>query len=319
MQDLILRGERIIEKQTRFSRCPRGFTLVELLVVIAIIAILVTLLLPAVNAAREAARRSQCANNMRQIGLGLLNYHDVTGSLPHSQGDDGKILWAWSALILPYLEETAAHHRCDFDIGYNVPAPNGAQKKNQEAIKQFFAIYQCPSAAPNELITCCINIDGEDDAAETNYAAITHHRQYADFWAVPPARHESGPMYTGSAVKLKQITDGTSKTFIVGEVDREIGGVIPDYGFRYEHPDYCTPRCFIGSIWTAHNFITTHYGINARTELTQGGVDSNHPGGANFLFVDDHVAFISESIDQAMLEAYTTRQQVPGEVFPEGL
>ena len=274
----------------------RGFTLVELLVVVAILGILVSLLLPAVNAAREAARRIQCANNLRQIGIALTNYHDSQGTLPYAHGNDrNRYTWAWSAVILPFIEEGAAHDICDFDVGYNLVP-------NRLAIKQFFMFYQCPSAPRNELITCCSSIPGTRDAAETNYAAITTDRRYTWYWGAPPARNESGPMYFNSAVKFREITDGTSKTFIVGEVDRD-----QEDPFKGQYPSYCTPDCFIGSIWTAHNHITTFYGINAGTDLETAGVDSHHPEGANFLFVDVHVAFFPVSTDQIVLKALTTR------------
>ena len=282
-------------RRWRRSSLP-GFTLIELLVVIAIIGILVALLLPAVNAAREAARRTQCSNNLKQIGIALVIHHDSKGTLPYAHGYDGnRLTWAWSALILPYIEEGAAHNICDFDVGYNLVP-------NRIAIKQFFGFYQCPSAPPNELITCCGSIPGTRDAAETNYAAISTDRRYTWYWGSPPATNESGPMYFNSAVKFREITDGTSKTFIVGEVDRD-----QEDAFKTAYPSYCTPDCFIGSIWTAHNHITTFYGINANTDLETAGVDSHHPEGANFLFVDGHVGFFPVATDQLVLKVLTTR------------
>jgi prepilin-type processing-associated H-X9-DG protein len=127
--------------------------------------------------------------------------------------------------------------------------------------------------------------------------------RYTEFWGQPPVANESGPMYTNSGEKLAHIFDGTSNTFIVGEVDRE-----HDDPFTTDYPSYCDPTCFIGSIWTAHNHITTFYGINSGTDLQTGGVDCHHPGGAHFLFVDGHVEFVSESTDQDVLIALTTRE-----------
>src|SRR5690606_12375535 len=122
--------------------CRRlGFTLVELLVVIAIIGILVALLLPAVQAAREAARRIQCANNLKQIGLALLNYESTHNVFPYAAGTTANqagqsaTYWSWSALLLPYLEQAAAHNQCNFNYQYNQP-------QNQQAIKTLFASYQ---------------------------------------------------------------------------------------------------------------------------------------------------------------------------------
>jgi prepilin-type processing-associated H-X9-DG protein len=276
-------------KADPITTCDGRIQTASLLVVIGI---LVTLLLPAVN----AARRTQCLNNEKQIGLALFNYHDVQGTLPYAHGNDGnRITWAWSALILPHIEEGAAHNICNFDVGYNL-------MPNRIAIKQFFVFYQCPSASRNELITCCISIPGTRDAAETNYAAITTDRRYTWYWGAPPAKNESGPMYFNSAVKFREITDGTSKTFIVGEVDRD-----QDDPHKALYPNYCTPDCFISSIWTAHNHITTFYGINAGTDLETAGVDSHHPGGANFLFVDGHVGFFPVATDQLVLKGLTTR------------
>ncbi|MDC0935546.1 DUF1559 domain-containing protein [Pirellulales bacterium] len=286
----------VVSEPARARR--RGFTLVELLVVIAIIGVLVALLLPAVQAAREAARRTQCLNNQKQIGVALLNYHDTQGNFPYAHGWDGIYTWAWSALILPYVEEAAAYDLCNFDIGYNSVG-------NRHAIKQKFHFYQCPSAPPNELISCCANIPGMEDTAETNYAAISHNRRYTWFWGGaegPPARNEVGVMHYNSQVRMREITDGTSNTFYVGEVD-----VDQDDQFKTDYPSYCTPSCFVGSMWSNTNHITTFYGINARLDWDKGSINSHHPGGANFLFVDGHISFFSESIDQDVLNGLASR------------
>ena len=137
------------------ARRPQfGFTLVELLVVIAIIGILVALLLPAVQAAREAARKTQCKNNLRQLAIGLLNYHDANGYFPRTAD------FGWSVRVLDFLESHDAKGLIDFDYPNNHP-------QNFGAMKTFFTFYQCPSAPRNLLCTCCINVPGADDAAET--------------------------------------------------------------------------------------------------------------------------------------------------------
>ena len=121
-------------------RAARAFTLVELLVVIAIIGGLFALLLPAVQAARESARRSQCGSNLRQIGLALANYHAAIGSLPPGCVDKGNKQLAWSLFLLPFLEEQ--NTRSLFNMAYSYDAP-----QNQPATGQVVAVYLCPTTA----------------------------------------------------------------------------------------------------------------------------------------------------------------------------
>ena len=117
----------------------RGFTLVELLVVIAIIAILVSLLLPAVNSAREAARRTQCVHHLKQLGLALQAYHDKYGSLPpaYFPDKDGKPKYSWRVLILPMLGEQALYDAYDFDEPWNGP-------NNRKLASKMPAVFACP-------------------------------------------------------------------------------------------------------------------------------------------------------------------------------
>src|SRR5262245_52904531 len=120
-------------------RKPTGFTLVELLVVIAIVGILVALLLPAIQAAREASRRGQCANSLKQLIVGLHNYHDTKGILPLSRSSVGGI--TWMAQILPFLEEQSAFALYQPNTTYSDP-------KNQSFRDAVIAVFACPSRRP---------------------------------------------------------------------------------------------------------------------------------------------------------------------------
>ena len=136
---------------------PHGFTLVELLVVIFIIGLLVALLLPAVQSAREAARRAQCANNLKQIGLALHGYHDVWQNFSpayltqHVTGLELGTGWAWGMLVLPYLEQRPVYDAANFDLGFGeVAAPLVGLFENGTVRRVSVSMFLCPSAGGGE-------------------------------------------------------------------------------------------------------------------------------------------------------------------------
>jgi prepilin-type processing-associated H-X9-DG protein/prepilin-type N-terminal cleavage/methylation domain-containing protein len=280
---------------TRRELKSRAFTLVELLVVITIIGILIALLLPAVQAAREAARRMSCTNNLKQVGLALHLYHDSMQTFPPgdtSLGGAGAPYWSWSALILPYLEGGGISSQINYTASFNDPT-------NWQVIEYFVPTYQCPS--------CTLRLSGgisgkpgDKDYAETSYSGICDHTN--DAWWGPVLSRSSGVLFVRSHVRTADIADGTSQTLMVGET-------IP-YANPYPYPSGTE----VGHGWAAGNRITTYYGINRNPDgvnLVPGEeespVQSKHPGGANFTFADGHVAFLSDNIQQGTLQALTTR------------
>jgi len=210
---------------------PGGFTLVELLVVIAIIGVLVALLLPAVQAAREAARRMQCQNHLKQIGLGFQNHHDVQSHLPTGgwgwsyvgDPDDGyaeKQPGCWTYNILPFIEQKNLR-----ELGGGDPGPlklNDLVRLVETPIK----VYNCPSRRPATLYPVPIqpaNAAKVTRGAKTDYS-VNAGDQLADqndagspTAAVPSLWTYSGICYPRSKIRLAEITDGTSNTVMVGE------------------------------------------------------------------------------------------------------
>ena len=289
---------RFGSREGHFRPSPAGFTLVELLVVIAIIGILIALLLPAVQAAREAARRIQCQNNLKQIGLAVLNYVDTSrGAFPagldwNAPTTGGCCGFAWSATVLPFIEAYNEYEQVDFNYGSNYEV-------NNVAIDQILPFYHCPSAPPGQLVSLSSR-PGGFDSGETNYGNV------ATMWdtmeALALANREKGTgimfdMYDSEPrILLEQVADGTSKTMMVAECDYDETG---DPWIAAHCP---TPVCFIGKDWAHVNALTTAWGINSWLPRWDAPIQSHHPGGAQVVFADGHVKFLNEMIDQVTFD-----------------
>lgn len=225
-------------RTSSYTRAGRdGFTLVELLVVIAIIGILVALLLPAVQSAREAARRTHCVNNLKQLGLGALNHHDAhrflpSGGWPDWSGDPDRGYGrrqpgSWMFSLLPYIEEEAV-----FNIGRSQPS---GQKlvSLADRNKMPVAVYLCPSRRSVEAYLPAqsfVNANTSDRLAKNDYVAnLGDVQNYGGLngpptlfagdttWPWPPDSDFNGVSYMRSEVRIAKITDGTSKTIFCGE------------------------------------------------------------------------------------------------------
>lgn len=202
----------------------KGFTLIELLVVIAILGILIALLLPAVQMAREAAARTQCQDHLRQLGIAMQAHHDAVGRLPsayigdfnHPQRDpetwDGPPGWAWGALLLPYLEEQMLSDA----LRYDLPCWDAA---NTELVTTTLSVFLNPAAPEAVGPMLVAGRNGEELArfSRTHFVANVGHDEPWGYATGDHSKIANGPFYRNSRVNFKQITDGLGKTVFLGE------------------------------------------------------------------------------------------------------
>ena len=317
----------------------KGFTLVELLVVIAIIGVLVALLLPAVQAAREAARRSQCSNNLKQLGLGLHNYLDANsrfpfggsyhavGGLPNSTGP-GAI--SWRTAILPFIEQATLYDQIKLTVKplflNQTAAPPSAWLtafRSLPAHQVIIGSYSCPSDplasqlhafpkywlyAPENVPTAVACYWGSAGASSVgaecglcSNPAACKCLNIGDYAASGAPDGGSGMFaMRATCIKLKQVSDGTSHTLLVGE-ER----LSPDTAGKLDNTPtvhWMEPYSLGSSIW----------GINgpndpATVGAAHQGWGSYHTGGAHFAFADGSVQFLNDMIDMMVLSNLATR------------
>jgi len=275
-------------KSEQGRRARHGFTLVELLVVIAIIGILIALLLPAVQAAREAARRMKCSSNLKQIGLALHGYHDVQGSFPAGCYDYYGKDHCWTTYILPYLEQSIIGDEYDFSYKWN-HAVNTPVTKEKD-----IPVYLCPST-PHDFV-------GAGDYGGQNgspLSVLTWAESLGSGMLLnilgpgssnPPVSVETWENFR--PVKIRDVTDGCSHTAMVLEASGRDNIYWADgqQVFMHEQGPINSHR---GNEWF-----------------------SEHPTGAHALFADGSAHFISEATDLFVLGAMCTR--AAGEVMEAG-
>jgi prepilin-type N-terminal cleavage/methylation domain-containing protein len=275
----------------------RGFTLVELLVVIAIIGTLVGLLLPAVQAARESARRSQCTNNMKQVALGLHNYHDANKALPPSATNStvdpkGRGGWSWMLFVLPYIEQTTLFDACMNQTTWRMQVPMFMDTPVQAQARAPISPFLCPTdtvtlLAPEAKINSAASWL-TFTASKANYLANGGANNVWGGSTSQQASVSQGAFRKVRGATFKDFTDGLSKTFLLGEV----GGI----------PAVASDADRMPGIWSGTtNQNNGQYEVMRYTnnKLNSGIVDafgSFHPGGANFALADASIRFVDDTI-----------------------
>jgi prepilin-type N-terminal cleavage/methylation domain-containing protein len=273
----------------------RGFTLIELLVVIAVVGVLVALLLPAVQAAREAARRTQCTNNLKQIGLALQNHHDARRQLPAgwtaydpgtlTPNPEGEPGWGWAAKILPYLEEANISIQIQEEVAITDPLHDTVRITT-------LPVYLCPSEI--EEPTWTLNAAGGSPAL-CELARSNDLGNFGTGEIEDDPSNGNGVFFHNSRISFKQITDGLSKTLIVGERASLHGG-----------------STWLGMIAGGDEAMArvVAAGDHTPNQGPEGHLDdfgSHHTGITLFVRADGSVDAVADEIDELVFPSLCTR------------
>jgi prepilin-type N-terminal cleavage/methylation domain-containing protein len=324
-------------RKTRFA-----FTLVELLVVIAIIGILVGLLLPAVQSAREAARRMSCSNNIRQVELAFQNFHSAQKFFPGNvrPSTTGTVRVRWATYLLPYIEMQSLYGRIDLNKNWSSVVPNGDGSLNYDLFGTKVPIYECPSNPEAQKLQ-----DGSPPPDTPVWQARVANGDYSGFYGVDPqlftlgfvdeasARNNNGAISKTDRLKFASFIDGTSNTIRLVEsagrphvyrLGRRVLEAAPGSNNRVNGGGWCRPASELNVLIGVANDGLSFPGpkaINVTNGIALGsayphpyfGVDgtsqpySFHTGGVMSAFVDGSARYLSSSIDIRLFARLVSR------------
>ncbi len=283
------------------KRVRRAFTLVELLVVIAIIGLLVSLLLPAVQSARESGRRTQCANNLKQIGIAFQTYHDGFLAFPNNPHDNTLSGASCFVSILGYMDQADRFDMYDFSKG-------NADPSNLRVVSQRVPGYICPSAAFGRDVPSAAGCDSNNRAPGTYAVCMGSNDPYGTIASGSPNNGVIVNIGSGRT-RIGDILDGTSHTFLGGESDWNL----PDYKFT---SGPCNGQVRWGfSYWSSPYPLATGFStryawnpkmLNGNSSLL-ASFRSDHLGGVQMVWADGHVMFVPDTISPTILASWATR------------
>jgi prepilin-type N-terminal cleavage/methylation domain-containing protein/prepilin-type processing-associated H-X9-DG protein len=314
------------------QRCvrTRAFTLIELLVVVSILGVLIALLLPAVQAAREAARRVQCVNNLKQVGLALHSYHDALGTFPMGYAARGRFSdgatdtapgWGWATMILPQMDQAPLFNAVNFGLAIEAP-------ESSTVIRTSMAAYLCPSDVTAGVFQV---LDGSTPPlplatmAPSSYAASVGNDLTDSATGLNNDGIGNGVMFRNSRIRLAEIPDGASQTIMVGErawsnVNGVWAGVVAAGTTRRGSMNRCPVTG--APFYPAPTLVQAHGHLLNTDSDEDGGLDdfsSRHPGGANFVFADGSVRFIKDVVRDSGQTADSSHVYSPSSLVLQAL
>ena len=298
----------------------RGFTLVELLVVIAIIGVLVALLLPAVQSARESARRMKCSNNLKQIGLAMHMYHDNLNSFPPGALVTNNL--SWNVLVLPFLEQGSLYNQFNFNTGAFNGAPNqeGPNKNVHSTVKM--QAYLCPSSTVDIWAThpSSTLLDGRKTYGKHYFGVMgpksTTTAVAYEFDPAPAGQGGfalQGILGRDSRVRMANVTDGASNTLLAGEISKP-GGDGASWVRGIAFGTTTSAATGMSSSKNLNFGINVLLTTNSANQFNDISFSSYHVRGAQFVMADGAVRYLSDNVNSAVYKAAGSRDG--GESLP---